>query len=196
MTTQSNVSAETAERERELLGGVRALLTSASTEIGSAMIATTMRQTSMLLGQLLRAAAVTTEGLSEEQAAAVGARVDRALKARSDVKMPIPAFAVARAEDGRLRVDCSIDLNALRVAYTGEFGADAKAKNPGPDLHEFTALVQFPALELVLPAPQIVVHNELRERGATRTVIKRDAEGEAVESITIPLEDALADRVA
>lgn len=172
--------------ERELLGGVRALVTAACTETCSAMLSMVAQQARMILGQMLRAAAVTTSGLTEAQAAAVGERIDLALSSRESLQMPVPVFSVARAEDGRLRVDGSIDLSALRLAYVGEIGASAKAKTS--NLHEFTALVDFPALELVLPAPQIVVSHHNHERGATRQVVTHDDDGNIVGIVTRPLE--------
>lgn len=171
-----------ADADRELLAAVRGIVEAVASATGTYLIGQTTRVVQHTLGQVLRAAAV--HGLSDELAAAVGERIDRALRSQATVRMAPMSFGLARDHTGRVLVQCAVDLNAFRVGFEGDYAKWTPAPFGEPKMTRVVSLAaELPSAQLVLPPPQFIVHNHARSD--TRQVHRRDAEGNLIETVTM-----------
>jgi hypothetical protein len=180
MSTSSDIATKA---ERELLKAIRELLGPICSATANVALSAVLQQAHVHLGQLLRAAAIA--GLSEADSEAVGRRIDHALRSVLKASVQGPSFTVARREDGRLSIDCSIDLSAISVAYVGDYSTNRTGFKGAPVLHRFRATAEFPSLEIVLPPAQLLVNNVQQ---ATRQTITNNEAGEITEIVTRPIE--------
>jgi len=177
MTTSGDMATK---GERELLGALRGLLNAVGNATTGAIVSAVVQHVEAHLAQMLRTAAVA--GLSGDETERVLGRMDHALRSTSRVDVQGPSFTIARQEDGRVSVNASIDLNAVAVAYVGDYGTSRKARQTEPLVHAFKVISAFPSLEILVPPPQVVINNVAPQKTVQR--VSHNEQGEIAEIVT------------